>query len=59
MHPPVRGQRASADEAFGSFCTRVGLKALQEFAETYECKHPCLADLQMPAMVVRPMFEEA
>ena len=36
---------------------RDGLEKLEAFAATYECKHPCNNDLEMPAMVVRPMFK--
>jgi sulfite reductase (ferredoxin) len=50
-------QRTGPGEAFGSFCSRVGLEKLEAFAATYECKHPCNNDLEMPAMVVRPMFK--
>ena len=50
-------EQRQGDEAFGSFCSRVGLDALKAYAKGYECKHPCNKDIEMPAMVVRPMFK--
>ena len=50
-------EQRQGDEAFGSFCSRVGLDALKAYAKGYECKHPCQKDVEQPAMVLRPMFK--